>query len=104
MKRYSPREDEIIIDQLKGVSRNVHWDIMRRCQYISDEYLPHRSADGIKARWFALIGKIQREPMFKPPIRSLDELLLELSDRTRKKIKVRLLPPRQSVAKEEETT
>lgn len=88
-ERYVSWEDETILEELRDINRRNHWEVMKRCQEISDEYLPWRSADGIKARWFTLIGP-PRDPQFTPPIRDLDELVEQLSAPTRARIKVRL--------------
>lgn len=87
--RYVSWEDETILEELCDVDKRKHWDVMKRCQQISDDYLPWRSADGIKARWFVLIGVTQYDPQFTPPL-SLDDLVGQLSPRARNCIKVRL--------------
>lgn len=94
--RYVKWEDEIILDKLEDVDKNDHWQIMKRCQRISDNYLPHRSADGIKARWFLLIGKISYRKDWKGPLRSLDDLIPEMSEPTQRKVKVLIRCPRSS--------
>lgn len=93
-KHYSAKEDQTILIQLRSVDKFNHRQVMERCQLVCDNHLPHRSAYGVRARWFKLIGKIQREPKYTPPIASLDDLLLELSDSTRARINITLPGPR----------
>src|SRR4051812_37064915 len=87
--RYSKDEDQLILSHLRDVNANVHREVLKRCEQISEKHLPYRSPVGIRDRWLALIGRRVHVPTFTPRIRDLDDLILEMSERARDKIKTR---------------
>lgn len=54
--RYTKEEDKIILDNLRDVDRSVNRNVVKRCYFIQDNFLPHRTADGIYDHWKYLIG------------------------------------------------
>ena len=85
--RYSNEEDAIILNHMQDVDTNVHREVLRRCVQLSEQCLPHRAPEGIRDRWYTLIGKRRRSQNWKNKIQDLADLL---SPEQRKRIKVRL--------------
>jgi hypothetical protein len=53
---YTIIENEIILEYMQGTNPRSHDAVVKRAQKISDQYLPHRTAEGIGDHWRYLIG------------------------------------------------
>jgi hypothetical protein len=73
--RYTKEEDQIILANLRDVDRSVNRDVVKRCYFISDNLLPHRTADGIYDHWKYLIGVKRYIPKYARYISALDRAI-----------------------------
>jgi hypothetical protein len=81
---YNKKEDEIILTHMRDVNKRVHRLVLKRCLWISNNYLRDRTPEGIRERWFVLIGKKMYLPYWENDIKDVADLLTpELRKRLR---------------------
>jgi hypothetical protein len=53
--KYTKEENQIILEHMLGTNPRRHNELIKRAQKISDQFLPHRTAEGIADHWRYLI-------------------------------------------------
>lgn len=94
---YSADEDQIIRENMCDVDSSVHRDVLKRAQYIHEQFLPKRTPETIRDRWFAMIGKRQFLRKWENRIKDIGDLL-DASQKRR--IRLRITVPKSTMREE----
>lgn len=94
---YSEEENKIIRDNMRDVNSKVHREVLKRAQFIHENFLPKRTPETIRDRWYVMIGRRGLRNWQNKDIKDIGDLL---SPSQKRRIRLRIRIPKSTMPEE----